>query len=260
MSPILKWGAIALVCVAPLSAAAAIYMHKPNPDKLNEAIVDIGFYPITPPTSLRAPGSIYHVSADGKYYTMLCEVQPERLIAVTRTSPTNNQVSSELRKARLGMSADILQNIESKADAKLVESVKLELDDVAVLEVSLEQLAIIGDELLKRGTCDQVVRKYLEEGDYICQGQQVLKATTKYTVAFDDTATGLLKRTADLIKFSYDSDAKLEGGQIISGKNLYYGMKLAPRCLFLPGQKSRRPPLSSWNRVANQFPVLDFLN
>ena len=150
-------------------------MHEPTPDKLNEAIMNIGFYPITPPNILRAPGSIYQVSSDGKYYTMLCDVDPKRLVDVTRTSPTNNRVSSELRKARLGVSADLLRNIKTKADAKLVETVNLQLEDVEVLEVSLEQLAIIADELLKRETCDHEVRKYLEVGDYVCQGQQVLK-------------------------------------------------------------------------------------
>jgi hypothetical protein len=260
MFSILKWGAIFLACAGPPSTVAAVYMHKPSPDKLNEAIEAIGFYPITPPTSLRAPGSLYHVSADGKFYTMLCEVEPQRLVAVTRTSFTNNQISSELRKARLGVSTDLLRNIEATVKAKLVEAVKLEIDDVEVLEVSLENLAIIADELLRRGTCDQEVRRYLQEGDYICQGQQVLKATTKYSVAFDNTATGLLNRTAEVIKLTYDSDARFEGGQIISGKNLYYGMKLAPRCLYLPGQRSRRPPLSSWHRIADRFAVLDFLN
>jgi hypothetical protein len=260
MSSVMKWGAIFLACAGPPGAVASVYLHKPNPDKLNEAIVDIGFYPITPPTSLRAPGSLYHVSADGKYYTMLCEVQPQRLVAVTRTSFTNNQVSSELRKTRLGVTTDLLKNIESSAGAKLVEAVKLELDDVEVLEVSLEDLAIIADELLHRGTCDQEVRKYLQEGDYICQGQQVLKATTKYTVAFEDSASGALKRTAEVIQSTYDSDARYEGGQIISGKNLYYGMKLAPRCLYLPGQRSRRPPLNLWQRMANQFTVLNLFN
>ncbi len=258
MSAIFKWGAIFLACAVPPGGVAAVYLHEPTPDKLNEAIVNIGFYPITPPNILRAPGEIYRVSSDGKSYTMLCEVDPKRLVDVTRTSPTNNRVSSELRKARLGASADLLRNIKTKADAKLVETVSLQLEDVEVLEVSLEQLAIIADESLKRETCDQAVRKYLEVGDYVCQGQQVLKATTKYTVAFDDTATGQLERTAGVIKLAYDADARVEGGQIVSGKNLYYGMKLAPRCLYLPGERSRQPPLNFWYRIANRFPALDF--
>jgi hypothetical protein len=134
MSPIFKWGASFLACVVPPGGVAAVYMYEPNPDKLNEAIIDIGFYPITPPNILRAPGSIYQVSSDVKYYTMLCEVDPKRLVDVTRTSPTNSQVSSELRKARLGVSADLLWNIKTNADTKLVETVSLELDDVEVLD------------------------------------------------------------------------------------------------------------------------------
>ncbi len=255
----LKWLVTLAVAVVPLAASATVYFYRPDPDRLNEAIQKIGFYPITPPTNLRAPGSIYHVSSDGKYYTMLCQVQPERLLSVTRTSPTNKQVSTELRKARLGISAEILQQVQSSSNAKLLEAIKLELDDVEVLEVSLEDLAIIADELLGRGTCDKVVRKYLEEGDYICQGQQVVKATTTYTVAVNNAAGGELTRVAEVIKLNYSSDVRVEGGRIVSGKNLYYGMKLAPRCLYLPGQSSKRPPLTRWERILNHFNVPDLL-
>jgi hypothetical protein len=255
----LKWGLGFLAVIAPLVVVAIALWYNPDPDRLNQAIVNIGFYPITPPTNLRAPGSIYQVSANGKQYTMLCEVKPERLLSVMRTSPTNKQVSTELRKVRLGMSAEIQQQAESTADAKLIEATKLELDDVEVLEVSLEDLAIIANELMSRDTCDGEVRKYLEAGEYVCQGQQVLKATTIYTVALDNVASGGLKRTAELIKFNYASDATLEEGKIIAGKNLYYGMKLTPRCMFLQGQSSKRPPFTSrWQRVLNYVPMLDF--
>jgi hypothetical protein len=241
----LKWSLGSLIVITPFVAVAWVHFYSPDPDKLDEAIKSIGFYPITPPTNLRAPGSIYYVSADGQQYTMLCEVDPARLLSVMRTSPTNKQVSTELRKVQLGISAEIRRQLESTADAKLVEATKLELDDVEVLEVSLEDLAIIADELMHRGSCDSVVRKYLEEGDTVCQGQQVLKATTIYSVALDNTGEGELKRTAEVIKLNYASDATVEEGKIISGKNLYYGMKLTPRCMFLPGQSSKRPPSAS---------------
>jgi hypothetical protein len=255
----LTWGLGFLAIIAPSTIAAGIFFYNPDPDRLNEAIVNIGFYPITPPTNLRAPGSIYQVSADGKQYTMLCEVKPERLLPVMRTSPTNKQVSTELRKVRLGMSSAVQQQFESTADAKLIEATKLELDDVEVLEVSLEDLAIIATELMSRGTCGGEVQKYLEAGDYVCQGQQVLKATTIYTVTLDNVASGALKRTTELIKFNYASDATLEGGKIIAGKNLYYGMKLTPRCMYLPNQSSKRPPVTSrWQRVSNYVPILEF--
>jgi hypothetical protein len=259
MSRKVKWLLAAFAVVTPLSIVASIYFYNPDPDKLNEAIRSIGFYPITPPTNLRAPGSICHVTPNGKYYTMLCEAQPGRLSSVMRTSPTNKQVSTELRKVQLGINTDIIQQVNSSADAKLIETIKLDLNDVEVLEVSLEDLATIADELLKRESCLRVVKKYLEDGEYVCQGQQVVKATTTYTVAVDNVGTGHLQKAAELIKLNIASDARVEGDKVVSGKNLYYGMKLAPRCMYLPDRASRRPPVTWWQRALNRFPMLEII-
>jgi len=259
MRSMFKWGALAtIVSIAPLAAVAAVYLHTP-PNKLNEAISAIGFHPITPPMLLRAPGSIYHVSANGQDYDMLCEVAPNRLIGVTRTSSSATQVTSELRKAQYSLDSKVVRSIESRADAQLAESLRLELDDVQVLEVSLEDLAIIADELFHRESCDRVVRQYLENGEYVCQGQRVLKASTKYVAAYDNAATGSLEHTTDLIRNKIDPTVSIQGDQSISGANLYYGMKLAPRCLSLrDAVRQPRPPLSFWDRLVNHFPPLEF--
>jgi hypothetical protein len=259
MRPLVKWGALAtIVSMAPLAFVAATYLRTP-PNKLNEAIIAIGFHPITPPMLLRAPGSIYHVSSDGQDYDMLCEVAPDRLVGVTRTSSSTTQVTSELRKAQYALDSKIVHSIQSRADAKLAESVKLELDDVQVLEVSLEDLSIIADELFHRDSCDREVKRYLENGEYVCQGQRVLKASTKYVAAYDNTAAGSVEHATELIKNNFDPTVSIQGGQSVSGANLYYGMKLAPRCLSLVDAKRQpRPPLSLWDRLVNHFPSLEF--
>ena len=103
MRPLVKWGAlVAIVSIAPLASVAAIHLRTP-PNRLNEAITAIGFHPITPPVLLRAPGSIYHVSPNGQDYDMLCEVSPDRLVGVTRTSSSATQVTSELRKTQYSL-------------------------------------------------------------------------------------------------------------------------------------------------------------
>jgi hypothetical protein len=259
MRPLVKWGAlVTIVSMAPLAFVAATYLRAP-PNKLNEAIIAIGFHPITPPMLLRAPGSIYHVSSDGQDYDMLCEVAPDRLVGVTRTSSSTTQVTSELRKAQYALDSKIVHSIQSRADAKLAESVKLELDDVQVLEVSLEDLSIIADELFHRDSCDREVKRYLENGEYVCQGQRVLKASTKYVAAYDNTAAGSVEHATELIKNNFDPTVSIQGGQSVSGANLYYGMKLAPRCLSLVDAKRQpRPPLSLWDRLVNHFPSLEF--
>ena len=259
MRPLMKWGALAtLVSIAPLAFVAAAHLHTP-PNRLHEAITAIGFHPITPPMLLRAPGSIYHVSADGQDYDMLCEVSPDRLIGVTRTSASITQVASELRKSQYALDAKLVHAVQSTADAKLAETLRLELDDVQVLEVSLEDLSIIADELFNRESCDRAVKRYLENGEYVCQGQRVLKASTKYVAAYDNTAAGSVEHATDFIKNNFDSTASIQGEQSVSGANLYYGMKLAPRCLSLMDAKRQpRPPLSLWDRLVNHFPSLEF--
>ncbi|SCB36050.1 hypothetical protein GA0061099_1005416 [Bradyrhizobium yuanmingense] len=260
MRPLAKWGAlVAIVSIAPLAFVAAIYLQKP-PNRLNEAISAIGFHPITPPMLLRAPGSIYHVSANGRDYDMLCEVSPDRLVGVTRSSASTTQVTSELRRAQYALDSKIVHSIQSRTDAKLAESLRLELDDVQVLEISLEELAIIADELFQRESCDREVRRYLENGEYVCQGQRVLKASTRYVAAYDNTAAGSVQHTTDLIRNHFDPTVSVQGGQSVSGANLYFGMRLAPRCLsFKDAKRQPRPPLSLWNRLVNHFPSLEFL-
>jgi hypothetical protein len=253
-----RWVAVigAGIATISLGSVAAVYFSRPNLDQLDEAIGRIGFYPITPPSNLRGPGSIYHVSGDGKSYVMLCEVTPDRLKRVLRSSPTAKQVSSELSKARIGLQADLISRMKSTADADLLQSVKLELDDVEVAEVSLEELAIIAHELLQREACSRQVTESLRAGDYVCQGQQVLKATTMFSVAFKNTGAATvtnknIDERAKAIQAHVAADAKVEGDRIVSGRGLYYGIKLAPRCMYLPGGRAKRPPLTVWQRWLN---------
>ena len=152
-----------------------------------------------------------------------------------------------------------MRSIQSHTDAKLAEAVKLELDDVQVLEISLEDLSIIAEELFRRESCDREVKRYLENGEYVCQGQRVLKASTKYVAAYDNSAAGSVEQTTDLIKNNFDPTVSIQGGQSLSGANLYYGMRLAPRCLSLQEAKRQpRPPSSLWDRLVNHFPSLEF--
>ena len=105
-----------------------------------------------------------------------------------------------------------MHSIQSRADAQFAESLRLELDDVQVLEVSLEDLSIIADELFHRESCDREVKRYLENGEYVCQGQRVLKASTKYVAAYDNTAAGSVEHTTDLIRNNFDPTVSIQGG------------------------------------------------
>src|SRR5829696_1073971 len=97
-----------VVALCSLGTMIAVYLYRPEPDRIDAAVRSIGFYPITPPTNLRGPGSIYYVSSDGQFLSMLCEVEHDKVQISMRISPTTKQVSTELKKAKVGFGAQLL--------------------------------------------------------------------------------------------------------------------------------------------------------
>ena len=96
-----------------LALVAGIYFYTPDPDRIDAAVRNIGFYPITPPSNLRGPGSIYHVSSDGAYLSMLCQAEEDQIKQAMRSSPTTKQVSTELKKAKASISVELLRRVTS---------------------------------------------------------------------------------------------------------------------------------------------------
>jgi hypothetical protein len=235
----LRLAAIAIVAI-PIGSALAVWHWDTDPDRLGAAIKKLGFYPLRPPTVLRAPGSIYHVSADGKWTSALCEADPSRLKQVMRESATEETISKELKKASFRIDVKVAEKAGSNSDASILQSVNYSLEKVKVLEVSIEELANIADELQQRPGCQKQVIEYLTAGDYVCQVQQVLLASATYAVSTDAAARGAGSVNTDnlhaAIKANIDPNASHAGTLKVTGDGLYYGMKFAPRCLALLGQ------------------------
>src|SRR3546814_13263568 len=64
---------------------------------LERTLRDIGFYPIKPPSTLVGPGSIYHVSRDGSFYTTICKADEMAVASVIHQSPREETVARELQ-------------------------------------------------------------------------------------------------------------------------------------------------------------------
>jgi hypothetical protein len=248
---------LATLALAAL-AGAPLYIWfsaKAETDKLMAAIHKIGFYPVTPPNTLRGPGTIYHVSRDGRWTSALCTVGADRLNKVLKTSFTEQTVSEELRRASIGIDAALAGQAKTRAEADLLQKVSYSLDDVQVYEVSLEELANISAELQQRKSCEDQIMQYLRAGDYVCQGQQVLLATASYTVTTNQGAETRIDTEAlkNVIQAHVDPKARVTGTMRVGGEGLFYGMKLAPRCMALPGEVNKRPPLTWVDRMLNRI-------
>jgi hypothetical protein len=251
--------AVALLASCFIVAAPVLWVwrSRPKTDQLTATIQRIGFYPVNPPNRLRGPGTIYHISSDGKWTSALCTVGDERLKSVLRISLTEKTVSEELKRASIGVEADLLARATTRAEAELLQKVSYSLDDVQVYEVSLEELANIATELQERKSCTDQILQYLRAGDYVCQGQQVLLATASYTATIDDGATTSASMSAEelknVIQAHVDPKARVTGTLKVGGEGLYYGMKLAPRCLALPGEVNKRSPHTWADRMMNRL-------
>jgi hypothetical protein len=243
---------VALAFFVVVAIPAYIYFSPMDSNYLEAALRKVRFYPITPPTTLRAPGTIYVVSGDGQPISALCEASSTRLKDIVHESATETQIAQALRNASFSADAAVEQTIKARVKSDIVESVKFTLEDVSVLEVSIANLRTLAAELQKDAACADSIIEYLTAGEYICQGQQVLKATTKYSIQTKRTAAGsAATELRDAVRATIDPNAAVDGSTITTGIGLYYGMRLAPRCMALPGHRIERPPITWFNKILN---------
>ncbi len=129
--------------LAGLIVATPIYIFYAEPrrtNQLEEAIKELNFLPINPPTTLRAPGSIYVIGEDGQVESALCWADAKELKDVMHESPTETRDTQNLHNATFNSSAKITEKLKEQMQGDLIESVSFTLDNVSVLEVSIENL------------------------------------------------------------------------------------------------------------------------
>jgi hypothetical protein len=233
---------------------------------LDRALSDLGFYPVKPPSNLVAPGSIYHVTRDGKFYTTVCEADPEDVARVLKSSPSEEMIARELQKTAYTLDAEVAKLINAKINSDVVESVNYKLSSVSVKEIPLDQ----NDELFiklttERESCRRVVDRLLQEREFVCQGQSVLVATVEYQLASTSAAADKATITAEnapTIKAALEAkvNAKIDfdRGRFLSGTGLHYGIKVNPTCTARNSDGPRQLPRNTFDRVMN-FVLLDVL-
>jgi hypothetical protein len=146
------------------------------------------------------------------------------------------------------------KNLKEQVKGDLVESVSFTLENVSVLEVSIANLRVLAGTLQKDSACADSVYDYLKAGLHICQGQQVLKATTKYSIQTKREVGGeVVAQLRDAVRATIDPQASVDGSTVTTGEGLFYGMRLAPLCMALPDQPNEGPPMPSKGGLLKRF-------
>jgi hypothetical protein len=247
---------LATVTAAPIGTYL-VWTGSASGTALERTLWDIGFYPIRPPSTLVAPGSIYHVSADGRFYTIICKADEEETRRLMERSSSEETVARELQNGAYKLDLASAGAINARLKGDVVESVTYSLRDVSVLEIPLEKNEEIFVRLTQRKSCRDVVDRLLENGELVCQGQSVLRATVEYRLATKAGAESEA-RLADIpsveaaLEAAISTRVAFDNGRFVSGTALHYGVKVNPICVTRPTDTEPRTlPRNKFDRLAH---------
>lgn len=219
---------------------------------LNQTIITkLRFFPLVPPSNLRGPGTIYLVADDGQPESALCIATPELLNKVLRYSSTQTETIQQSHSASFAIGSDLEKRLKARVKGGVIESVTFSLEDVSVHEISIADLFMLSREMQKVEDCAAAVEQYLKAGKRVCQGQQGLKATARYSVRVRKGAdtSAAVDAIVTAVQATTEAKTEFDGSQLTLGVGLFYGMRLAPLCHFLSTGTPQEAPVPGMSRT-----------
>jgi len=231
---------------------------------LDRTLWELGYYPVKPPSNLIAPGSIYRVTRDGKFYVTICEADQKDVIPFLKTSPSEEMIARELQKTAIAIDTDAAKLVNAELKRDVVESVNYRLSAVSVKEIPLDRNDEIAIKMTtEREGCRRAIDRLLAAREFVCQGQSVLAASVEYELASKSIeAAKVTTENATTVKAALEAKVNatvdFNHGRFVSGTGLHYGIKVNPTCMARPDDGPRYLPRNRFDRVVN-FIQLDVL-
>jgi hypothetical protein len=242
------------VAIATIMLPLIYYIMKAPEDPLREAIIGLGYFPAIPPSNLSGPGAFYHVNIDGSIRSTVCGVSDKEVQPILQRSATTQYIADRLQQRGYSLGSRMIESINANLGMQEVSSISLKFTNVAVMEISSENLYEISQNKLAAGShCDVEINNLLRARQFVCQGQSVLRASANYNV--DVQSSGVtnasseiddekINKVADVVnnelsgelpKLSISSESKAESASservLTTGDGLYYGTKLKYTCV-----------------------------
>jgi hypothetical protein len=203
-----------------------------------------GFEPLTPPSRLREPGSIYLV--EGSSLRKVCEATPEMLAGKVQESKKVSQKHQSEEDSQFSLSGSFVKALNGKLSGARVATVEYGMKDAVIREIAEATLSEIELLLMSDKRCDDKVTALLNANKKVCSGYSSLAASIFYRVRFERSSdvTGKAELAAvikEAIEETSGGSVSVHNAEEFVGENLIYGVLLSSSCLVLdtaPGRTS----------------------
>jgi hypothetical protein len=162
-----------------------------------------------------------------------CDVEPGFLGDKIQKSQTIDRELKQSLEKTLDVSAEVTEKLEALAGIRQISSIHLKLENANILLVSDESLISARHALLK-GECEDAVIENVSNGGIVCQTRSVLEADVIFEIKYHDTVSiGERAKLTSEAAAKLNLDARQDADNRISGHQLFFGVKLAPKPIML---------------------------
>jgi len=162
-----------------------------------------------------------------------CDVEPGFLADKIQRSQTIDRELKQSLEKKLDVSAEVREKLEAVSGISQISSINLKLGNANILLVSDESLISARHALLK-GECEDAVIENVSNGGIVCQTRSVLEADVIFEIKYDDTVSiGERAKLTSEAAAKLNLDARQDADNRISGHQLFFGVKLAPKPIML---------------------------
>ena len=235
----LKWvGVVSGAFIAIALVIVAVWFTWPRQGKgtITAILLETGYFEIVPPTTFGGPGTINTIEflSNGKVEMHpTCDVEPGFLADKIQKSQTIDRELKQSLEKTLDVSAEVRDKLEALAGISQISSIHLKLENANILLVSDESLISARHALLK-GECEDAVIENVSNGGIVCQTRSVLEADVIFEIKYDDTVSiGERAKLTSEAAAKLNLDARQDADNRISGHQLFFGVKLAPKPIML---------------------------
>jgi hypothetical protein len=219
----------AVVVVTAVGGVIYWLVKVNNPPITTSSLLEAqGYIEVVPPSNFYGPGTINTIEtlSGGKFSLHpTCNIDPSLISKTTIESRTIDYSLNQALSKHFDISAKI-KNLLSSASQAQAKNIDISFRNVSILMMSDESLWNLRRQLITN-ECQEAIALNIQHGGIVCQTEAVIKADVVYDISYNEklNVEDLAKLTKEIAqKLQLEADS--HGGNSITGKGLFYGIRL----------------------------------